>query len=155
MATRWRIFGIQSLQDEVLQDVEEDAEAGELAKYLCKIYIPNEDRVECLRHLRMMNVHHASLFPDLIGASNFCNIMVAEEAQQMKEEKIARDQHRATTQPTPEPTTEPKPAVEIAPADALIEALRTVLSTPSRRRAGGSVATRTYCARGSGGDCQN
>lgn len=121
-------FLIQSLQDEVLQGVNEDEEDNELAKYLCKIYIPNEDRVECLRHLRMMNVHHASLFPDLIGASNFCNIMVAEEAQQMQEEEIARDQLRAMEQPTPE---QPKPAMEAAPADALIEALRAVLSAPT------------------------
>lgn len=122
-------FLIQSLQDEVLQDVEENAEAGELAKYLCKIYIPNEDRVECLRHLRMMNVHHASLFPDLIGASNFCNIMVAEEAQQMQEEEIARAQQRATVQPSPEPP--PSTPTGAAPADALVEAFRAVLSAPA------------------------
>ncbi len=30
-----------------------------------------------------MNVHHASLFPDLIGASDYCNILM-EEAQQIQ-----------------------------------------------------------------------
>lgn len=117
---------INSLQDEVLKDVEEDAEAGVLAKYLCKIYIPNEDRVECLRHLRMMNVHHASLFPDLIGAANFCNLMVAEETQQMQEEDIVLAHGRATA-PT---LLEVIPAAQTEPAAALIEALRTVLNTP-------------------------
>lgn len=69
---------INSLQDEVLGEVDEDKEDEELARYLCKIYIPNQDREECLRHLRMMNVHHASLFPDLIGAASYCNSLVAE-----------------------------------------------------------------------------
>lgn len=69
---------INSLQDEVLGEVDEDKEDEELARYLCKIYIPNQDREECLRHLRMMNVHHASLFPDLIGAASYCNLLVAE-----------------------------------------------------------------------------
>ncbi|MBN2007813.1 FRG domain-containing protein [candidate division KSB1 bacterium] len=49
-----------------------------LARYICKIYIKNEDREGCLRHLRRMNVHHASLFPDLIGASEYCNILIEE-----------------------------------------------------------------------------
>lgn len=53
-----------------------------LAKYICKIYIRNEDREGCIRHLRRMNVHHASLFPDLIGAADYCNLMVAEEQRE-------------------------------------------------------------------------
>lgn len=69
---------INSLRDEVLGEVDEDKEDAELARYLCKIYIPNQDREECLQHLRMMNVHHASLFPDLIGAASYCNTLVAE-----------------------------------------------------------------------------
>ena len=48
---------------------------NELGKYICKIHIPNDSdsRIECLRHLRRMNIHHASLFPDLIGSSKYCN----------------------------------------------------------------------------------
>lgn len=84
-------FLIESLHEEVLQGVNEDEEVGELAKYLCKIYIPNDERAECLRHLRMMNVHHASLFPDLIGASNYCNILVAQEAIEHQELEIERE----------------------------------------------------------------
>ena len=34
-----------------------------------------------------MNVHHASLFPDLIGSSQYCNILIAEEALQVAETK--------------------------------------------------------------------
>jgi hypothetical protein len=83
-------FLIDSLHDEVLGDVPEEDEARELAKYICKIYIPNEERAECLRHLRMMNVHHASLFPDLLGAAQYCNIMVAEEAIDYRQAAIER-----------------------------------------------------------------
>ena len=48
-----------------------------LARYLAKIYIPNgiKIRSDCLQHLHKMNIHHASLFPDLIGASNYCNAL--------------------------------------------------------------------------------
>lgn len=56
-----------------LKDADESEEASILARYICKIYIKNEGQKECLRHLRRMNVHHASLFPDLIGAADYCN----------------------------------------------------------------------------------
>lgn len=95
---------INSLQDEVLGEVDEDKEDEELARYLCKIYIPNKNRDECLRHLRMMNVHHASLFPDLIGAASYCNILVAEMAKAAKEDL------------QPSPVIEPEPIEPIAVA---------------------------------------
>lgn len=55
-----------------------ESEAEILARYICKIYIRNEERDACLRHLRRMNVHHASLFPDLLGASEYCNVITTE-----------------------------------------------------------------------------
>jgi len=122
-------FLAQSLQDEVLQNVEEGEEDDELAKYICKIYIPNEGRVECLRHLRMMNVHHASLFPDLIGASSFCNILVADEALQIQEAEIARERQLAAERSPDQPVQNPAP--EIEPGADLINALRAVLSAPA------------------------
>lgn len=84
---------INSLQDEVLGEVDEDKEDEELARYLCKIYIHNQDREECLRHLRMMNVHHASLFPDLIGAASYCNSLVAEfPVDEVPQAKVSSDE---------------------------------------------------------------
>lgn len=65
-------------EDEELRVASEDEQPAILAKYICKIYIRNEERDACLRHLRRMNVHHASLFPDLLGASEYCNIITTE-----------------------------------------------------------------------------
>ena len=40
---------------------------------LLKIYIPANERVSALKSLNRMNVNHLSLFPDLDGASKYCN----------------------------------------------------------------------------------
>jgi hypothetical protein len=40
---------------------------------LIKINIPNKELENCLKYLNRMNVNSATLFPDLSGASQFCN----------------------------------------------------------------------------------
>ena len=79
----------ESFDDDRLRNASEDDQPGIIAEYICKIYIKNEDREGCMRHLRRMNVHHASLFPDLIGASQFSNLMVAEERRAYEIEQSA------------------------------------------------------------------
>lgn len=101
------------LETETVSPSRAEDEAEILASYICKIYIKNEGRDDCVRHLRRMNVHHASLFPDLIGASDYCNILTA-EAEQAAE--IARQAAKAAVSaatPTPEPA---GPAAEAQPA---------------------------------------
>jgi hypothetical protein len=44
---------------------------------LIKFRIPNRDGTQCLRFLNRMNINHLSLFPDLSGASIYCNFDLA------------------------------------------------------------------------------
>ncbi|MEH6689527.1 MAG: type I restriction enzyme endonuclease domain-containing protein [Halopseudomonas sabulinigri] len=89
---------------DALKDVSSGEEPGILARYICKIYIKNEMQQECLRHLRRMNVHHASLFPDLIGAADYCNAFMtdieksrASKAEQKASEKAEKPHGGPTT----------------------------------------------------------
>ncbi|MBQ0961020.1 FRG domain-containing protein [Ideonella sp. 4Y11] len=92
----------EGFTDEALRAADEDEQPEILARYICKIYVRNDgqERDDCVRHLRRMNVHHASLFPDLIGASEYCNILTT-EAEQLAE--IARQAERQTTSAPPPP----------------------------------------------------
>ena len=72
------VLAHEDFPDDELRTASEDEQAGILARYICKIYIKNEDQQQCLKYLRRMNVHHASLFPDLIGAADYCNVFIAE-----------------------------------------------------------------------------
>jgi len=77
----------EEFEDDRLRNASEGEQPAIIAEYICKVYIKNEDREGCMRHLRRMNVHHASLFPDLIGASQFSNLMVAEERREYEIEE--------------------------------------------------------------------
>lgn len=68
----------EDFPDNELKQATEAEQPAILAKYICKVYIKNEEQQECLKHLRRMNVHHASLFPDLIGAADYCNVFMSE-----------------------------------------------------------------------------
>jgi hypothetical protein len=46
---------------------------GDMGLDLIKITIPTTGMQDCLRYLNRMNINHATLFPDLTGASEHCN----------------------------------------------------------------------------------
>lgn len=123
------------LETETVSPSRAEDEAEILASYICKIYIKNEGRDDCVRHLRRMNVHHASLFPDLIGASDYCNILTA-EAEQAAE--IARQAAESAKQATKAATSVPQavdprePAVEApAAAGGAMQSIEYVLRAPT------------------------
>jgi len=47
---------------------------GDDSYTLIKLLIPNKERDQALKNLNRMNINHLSLFPDLYGASRFCNL---------------------------------------------------------------------------------
>ncbi|HCE2446406.1 TPA: FRG domain-containing protein [Vibrio parahaemolyticus] len=116
----------EDFPDDELKTAAEGEQPGILAKYICKVYIKNEEQQECLKHLRRMNVHHASLFPDLIGAADYCNIFMAE----IERDKALQKQH---AEPVQEFATEDtsQPAQPVVPqgqnAGSILELLK---STP-------------------------
>ena len=75
----------------------------------------------------MMNVHHASLFPDLLGAAQYCNVLVAQDAIALRQAEVAQNE---------EPKLAPVEAQrEVAAAPAAAEqqkrSMREVLAQPA------------------------
>ena len=119
----------EGFTDEELRSASEEEQPEILARYICKIYIRNEERDACVRHLRRMNVHHASLFPDLIGASDYCNILTA-EAEQVAE--IARQAAKAAANVSAPAAEPPTPTADTPLADAnSANSIRSVLRAPA------------------------
>ncbi|CUI44882.1 FRG domain-containing protein [Achromobacter xylosoxidans] len=106
----------EAFEDEELRSASEEDQPDLLARYICKIYIRNEGRDACLRHLRRMNVHHASLFPDLIGASDYCNITTAEAEEEVSLARAAEHERLTASQVVQVPSV---PAVDVVEAPTI------------------------------------
>jgi hypothetical protein len=48
----------------------------EIQHVLVKFVLPNADRKDAMACLKQMNINHLSLFPDLTGASQYCNLQL-------------------------------------------------------------------------------
>jgi hypothetical protein len=67
-------FG-KSIEDWVKENFNGESEVMNIIK----INIPDGDREECLIGLNRMNINHLSLFPDLHGSCNHCNMSLSIE----------------------------------------------------------------------------
>jgi hypothetical protein len=68
-----RALSLLLLSDESIEDWIQNKSFNSNVAILTRILIPNTERGDCLRALNRMNINHASLFPDLVGACNYCN----------------------------------------------------------------------------------
>lgn len=109
---------------DALKDASSSEEPGILARYICKIYIKNELQQECLRHLRRMNVHHASLFPDLIGAADYCNaFMIDSEKNRSAQAEKETPQKRAQDDESPAPPITPSHVTDVGEFQSVTDLL--------------------------------
>jgi len=69
----------------------------QIARYIYKVHIPNQGRLACLSMLRRMNIHHANLFPDPSGASEYCNDWLRREIAEARREEAAKKSVEAKT----------------------------------------------------------
>lgn len=120
----------EDFEDDELRNADENEQSKIIAKYICKIYIKNEDREGCLRHLRRMNVHHASLFPDLIGASEHCNLLIAEDQRQIEIDKAGSEAAKQKESTQPMEVSQTKPSNTIYDLDRTeIDLFSSILTT--------------------------
>ncbi|MGJ4987067.1 MULTISPECIES: FRG domain-containing protein [unclassified Bradyrhizobium] len=93
---------VSAILNELIEnEVIDPSDPMDVSRFIAKIHIPNEHRVECLNTLRKMNIHHANLFPDPGGASKYCNDWLArviEEERHGELEAQVLEQRRLRTQ---------------------------------------------------------
>ena len=103
----------------------------DVARYIAKIHVPNENRVECLNTLRKMNIHHANLFPDPGGASKYSNDWLS---RLIEEERRDAAEAQAIEEMADRALVEPDPALiagEAISADAIAKLLRNTVRNGS------------------------
>lgn len=82
---------VSAIIDAVIEsDAVDPDDPKQIARYLYKVHIPNQGRVACLSMLRRMNIHHANLFPDPSGASEYCNDWLRREIAEARRAEAAK-----------------------------------------------------------------
>ena len=98
----------------LLGENEIDIDDPEVLKdFISKIHIPLDselERLSCINALKRMNIHHASLFPDLTGAAKHCNALVNENKREQAPGEPGETKKPTATTPLSvrEVTTTPK-----------------------------------------------
>ena len=128
--------GRENLDSAILNELAENEvinpdDPMDVARYIAKIHVPNEGRVECLNTLRKMNIHHANLFPDPGGASKYCNDwlsrLIGEERRDAAEAQALEEAaDRALDEPAPISM-----AGEVVSAEAIAKLLRNTVRNDS------------------------
>ncbi len=68
------ISGEIDIEEIVKQCYSADTGKGRSRIIFVSVKIPQSEREKSLRNLNSMNINHATLFPDLIGAADYCNV---------------------------------------------------------------------------------
>ncbi|NBI12279.1 FRG domain-containing protein [[Haemophilus] felis] len=66
------VFTKQPINFDMREWVEREFEGETKRPIMFKINIPNTEREKILKHLFMMDIHHATIYPDLTGAAKLC-----------------------------------------------------------------------------------
>lgn len=113
-------------------EVIDPSDPMDVARFIGKIHIPNEHRIECLNTLRKMNIHHANLFPDAGGASKYCNDWLSRLiAEEKRDEQEAREIEEAADRALAEPDPQLLAGEGLSP-DTIIALLRNTLRDDSQ-----------------------
>lgn len=78
---------LNSIKGKFIWDDSKFDTPNEMKDFIFKIHIPmisEAERLKCMRALRRMNLHFASLFPDIHGSSQHCNALMLDMLQQQK-----------------------------------------------------------------------
>jgi len=128
--------GRENLVSAILNELAENEvinpdDPADVARYIAKIHVPNENRVECLNTLRKMNIHHANLFPDPGGASKYSNDWLS---RLIDEERRDAAEAQAIEEMADRALDEPDPTLiagEAISADVIAKLLRNTVRNDS------------------------
>ena len=73
----------------------EEEKVKKLLPYFYKIYFRDTERKNYILQLQTMNIHHGSLFPDVLGASEYCNLLMQDQLERKLEKEKKSEIYQA------------------------------------------------------------